>query len=181
MADKKTNLIWIDLEMTGLNPDVDRILEIATIVTDTQLNIIATGPELVINQSQELLLRMDEWCTNQHTNSGLIEKVEDSHIDETIAEQQTLDFLKGYVDSKASPMCGNSICMDRRFLAKYMPKLENYFHYRHLDVSTLKKKKKKWAPEIAKSYHKESRHRALEDIQDSIDELKYYRQNIMRV
>lgn len=181
MADKKTNLIWIDLEMTGLNPSQDRILEIATLVTDTQLNVLATGPELAINQTDRVLQQMDEWCTTQHTLSGLVEKVRASRIDEALAEQQTLDFLAEYVDPQSSPMCGNSICMDRRFLATYMPKLEAFFHYRHLDVSTVKILAKIWAPEIAKSLRKESRHRALEDIQDSIAELQFYRENFIRV
>lgn len=181
MADKKTNLIWLDLEMTGLNTAVDRILEIATIVTDTALNVVAVGPELVISQPEKVILQMDEWCTTQHNATGLVEKVLNSSIDEAIAEQKTLDFLMQHVDAQCSPMCGNTICMDRRFLALHMPKLEAFFHYRNLDVSSVKILYKMWKPDNAKALKKESRHRALEDIQDSIDELKYYREHFLKV
>jgi oligoribonuclease len=181
MADKKNNLIWVDLEMTGLNPNRERIIEIATIVTDSELNIIATGPELVINQPEKLLKDMDDWNTKQHTSTGLVEKVRQSSITESEAELRTLDFLIKYVEPGYSPMCGNSICQDRRFLNLYMPKLEGFFHYRHLDVSTLKILAKNWAPDIASGFSKESNHRALDDIMGSIEELKYYREHLMRV
>lgn len=182
MADKKNNLIWIDLEMTGLDFTKDRIIEIATIVTDPGLNILATGPDLVIKQSKELLDAMDEWNTKQHTSSGLVEKVLSSDTTEEDAEQQTLSFLEQYVEIGYSPMCGNSICQDRRFLYNYMPKLEKYFHYRHLDVSTIKILAKMWAPKVYDAYTtKESNHRALDDIIGSIDELRYYRKNFIDV
>jgi len=181
MADKKNNLIWIDLEMTGLNPNKERIIEIATIVTDSELNILAKGPELIINQSERLLKSMDEWNTRQHTNSGLVSKVIKSTITESEAELRTLDFLMKYVEPKSSPMCGNSVCQDRRFLSLYMPKLESFFHYRHLDVSTLKILAQNWAPEVYEKLTKGSNHRALDDIIGSIEELKYYRQHLLKV
>jgi len=181
MADKKNNFIWIDLEMTGLNPNKERIIEIATIVTDSDLNILATGPELVINQSERLLKSMDEWNTRQHSNSGLVAKVLKSTVTESEAELRTLDFLVQYVDSKTSPMCGNSVCQDRRFLSLYMPKLEAFFHYRHLDVSTLKILAQHWAPDAFEKFSKASNHRALDDIRGSIEELKYYRQHLLQV
>lgn len=181
MADKKNNLIWVDLEMTGLNPNRERIIEIATIVTDSNLNLIATGPELVISQPEKLLRDMDDWNTKQHNASGLVDKVRSSSVSENEAELRTLDFLVKYVEPGYSPMCGNSICQDRRFLSLYMPKLEAFFHYRHLDVSTLKILAKNWAPEIAGGFNKESNHRALDDIIGSIEELKYYRKNIMKI
>ena len=174
------NLIWIDLEMTGLQIEEERIIEIATIVTDSQLNIIAEGPVLAIHQATPLLDAMDEWNTRQHHGSGLVERVKNSSIDETEAERQTLDFLRRYVPPGKSPMCGNSICQDRRFLYAYMPRLCAFFHYRNLDVSTLKELCKRWAPKLAESYHKESQHLALQDIRDSIDELKFYRQNFIK-
>lgn len=167
--------------MTGLDPHKERIIEIATIVTDSQLNIIATGPELVINQPEDLLKRMDDWNTKQHNSSGLVEKVRQSVITEQEAEIRTLDFLLQYVEPRYSPMCGNSICQDRRFLSLYMPKLEAFFHYRHLDVSTLKVLAKHWAPKLLNNLNKPSTHRALEDIIGSIDELKYYRENMLNV
>ena len=181
MADKKNNLIWIDLEMTGLNPNKERIIEIATIVTDSNLNVIATGPELVISQPEKLLKDMDAWNTKQHNSSGLVEKVRSSVITEDEAQLRTLDFLVKYVEPGYSPMCGNSVCQDRRFLSLYMPKLEAFFHYRHLDVSTLKILVKNWAPEIAAGFNKESNHRALDDITGSIEELKYYREQVMKI
>lgn len=179
--DKKSNLIWLDLEMTGLNPNKERIIEMATVVTDANLKIIAVGPELVINQPAKLLKDMDEWNTRQHTRSGLVEKVLQSNITERDAEIQTLAFLVDYVEPGYSPMCGNSICQDRRFLNLYMPKLEAFFHYRHLDVSTLKILAKSWAPHIAGKFNKESNHRALDDIHGSIEELAYYRDNFLKV
>lgn len=181
MTDKKNNLIWLDLEMTGLNPQKDRIIEIATIVTDVDLNILAKGPELVINQSDRLLKDMDEWNTKHHTGSGLIEKVIQSTVTEEEAELRTLDFLVKFVEPGYSPMCGNSIYQDRRFLCLYMPKLEAFFHYRNLDVSSLKILAKHWAPDIYAQLTKESNHRALDDVMGSIEELKFYRQNILKI
>lgn len=181
MANKQNNLIWLDLEMTGLNPNKDRIIEIATIVTDLDLNIIAHGPELVINQPVKFLKDMDEWNTKHHTASGLVDKVLQSTITEHEAEIRTLDFLLKYVDHGYSPMCGNSIYQDRRFLNLYMPKLESFFHYRNLDVSTLKILAKNWAPTILAKFTKESNHRALDDVIGSIAELKFYRENILDI
>ena len=172
------NLIWLDLEMTGLVLEKDRIIEIATIVTDSTLNILATGPVLAIHQSNRLIDNMDDWNSKQHTSSGLVERVKTSNFNEAEAEQQTLDFLAQYVPANASPLCGNSICTDRRFLYLHMPKLEAYFHYRNLDVSTLKILAQRWAPEVANSFTKTSQHLALEDIKDSIDELKHYRDHL---
>ena len=181
MSDKQTNLVWIDLEMTGLDPLYDRILEIASIVTDVQLNIVAIGPEIVIHQDEQILARMNAWVTNQHTSTGLIEKVSASNISEAQAQTATLDFLTQHVNPGTSPLCGNSICMDRRFLVSYMPTLAQYFHYRHLDVSTLKILAQNWAPQIAQNFVKNSSHRALDDIKQSIAELKYYREHLLRV
>jgi oligoribonuclease len=178
--DKKTNLIWIDLEMTGLNFEKDTIIEIATIVTDAQLNEIALGPDLIIHAPDSILDSMDEWCTKQHGKTGLTEQVRASAITLEQAEEETLQFLKDFVEPKASPICGNSICTDRRFLARQMPKLDNFFHYRQLDVSTLKELARRWAPETIKKFEKEGDHRALSDIRDSIAELKYYREHLMR-
>ena len=177
---KKTNLIWIDLEMTGLIPETNVNIEIATVVTDANLNIIDEGPSLAIHQESVLLDAMDEWNTNQHNRSGLVKRVEESTISVIDAESQTLDFLSKYVDPGASPMCGNSICQDRRFLYNYMPNLEKFFHYRHIDVSTLKELAVRWKPNIISSSFKKSRHLALSDIYDSIDELKYYREHFIK-
>jgi oligoribonuclease len=176
---KKTNLIWIDLEMTGLIPEHDVIIEIATVVTDAQLNVVDEGPSIAIHQSNELLDGMDEWNTNQHNHSGLVKRVQESKISIAEAESQTLNFLMKYVDLGASPMCGNSICQDRRFLYNYMPDLEKFFHYRHIDVSTLKELAVRWKPNIISDSYKKSRHLALSDIYDSIDELKHYRKNFI--
>lgn len=177
---KQTNLIWIDLEMTGLIPETDVIIEIATVVTDANLNIIDEGPSLAISQNSELLDGMDEWNTNQHNRSGLVKRVKESTISVVDAENKTLDFVSKYVDPGVSPMCGNSICQDRRFLYNYMPNLEKFFHYRHIDVSTLKELAVRWKPEIVSSSFKKSRHLALSDIYDSIDELKYYREHFIK-
>lgn len=176
---KKTNLIWIDLEMTGLIPEHDVIIEIATVVTDAQLNVVDEGPSIAIQQSNELLDGMDEWNTNQHNHSGLVKRVQESKISIAEAESQTLNFLMKYVDLGASPMCGNSICQDRRFLYNYMPDLEKFFHYRHIDVSTLKELAVRWKPNIISTSYKKSRHLALSDIYDSIDELKHYREHFI--
>ncbi|WP_290701493.1 oligoribonuclease [Amphritea sp.] len=178
---RQSNLIWIDLEMTGLNPEHDRIIEIATIVTDSQLNILAEGPNLVIHQSDQLLDSMDEWCTTQHGQSGLTQGVKDSDISERQAEQNTIDFIASYVDKGASPICGNSIGQDRRFLVKYMPELEAFFHYRNLDVSTIKELARRWAPEVLDGVVKKGSHLALDDIKDSINELEHYRRAFFNV
>lgn len=178
---KKDNLIWIDLEMTGLEPKTDVIIEIATIVTDSDLNILAEGPSLAIHQSDAILEAMDEWCTNQHGNSGLTQRVKDSVISESDAEQQTITFLQEFVDKGASPMCGNSIGQDRRFLNKYMPELEAFFHYRNLDVSSLKELAKRWNPSVADGVVKKGSHLAMDDIRDSINELKHYRDHFLKV
>ncbi len=178
MSDRKTNLIWIDLEMTGLDTQNDKIIEIATIVTDADLNVLAEGPMLAINQPDELLNAMDKWNTKQHGKSGLTERVRNSILNEQDAEKQTIDFLSAYVDAGASPMCGNSICQDRRFMARCMPQLEAFFHYRNLDVSTLKELARRWAPKVADGFKKESSHLALDDTRDSIRELQYYRENL---
>ena len=168
------NLIWIDLEMTGLDPEKEKIIEIATIITDSDLNVIAEGPNIAIHQSNELLDGMDEWNVKQHTSSGLIDAVRTSIISDKEAELETLDFISKYVPSRKSPMCGNTVSHDRRFLSKYMPELENYFHYRHIDVSSVKELIVRWMNQ-AQSYQKNSNHRALDDIKDSINELKHYK------
>lgn len=173
-------LIWIDLEMTGLSPETDRIIEIATIVTDGQLNIVAEGPVMAIKQSEERITAMDAWNTRQHNQSGLVNRVRASTIDEAQAEQLTIQFLQQYLDAGKSPMCGNSICQDRRFLCRYMPQLANFFHYRHLDVSTLKELMQRWRPDLQAGFVKESQHLANEDIKDSIAELLYYRTHFIQ-
>ncbi len=181
MSQDASNLIWIDLEMTGLDTQNDVIIEIATIVTNNQLEIIAEGPMLALHQSDEILAAMDEWNTKQHGGSGLVERVKNSALDEAEAERQTLVFLQQYVPTGKSPMCGNSICQDRRFMARCMPALEDFFHYRNLDVSTLKELANRWAPEVYKGFKKESSHLAMDDIRDSINELKYYRDTFIRL
>jgi oligoribonuclease len=174
-------LIWIDMEMTGLNPDSDRIIEIALLVTDAQLEVVAAGPVRVVHQPDEVLAAMDSWNTGVHGKSGLVEKVKASTLDEAAVEAQMLAFLAEHVPSGVSPMCGNSICQDRRFLARWMPKLETWFHYRNLDVSTLKELVRRWKPEAAKGLKKESKHEAMADILDSIEELKFYRKTVMTI
>ena len=181
MTQDANNLIWIDLEMTGLDTFNDRIIEIATIMTDAQLNILAEGPVLAIHQSDEVLNGMDAWNTRQHGQSGLVERVRKSTLDEAEAERQTIEFLSEYVPEGTSPMCGNSICQDRRFMARCMPKLEAFFHYRNLDVSSLKELVKRWAPDLADGLVKRGKHLALDDIRDSIDELSYYREHFLRL
>lgn len=176
---ERDNLIWIDLEMTGLDPDADRIIEIATIVTDSQLEVVAEGPVIAVHQPDSLLDSMDEWNTRHHNNSGLVERVRASAYSEADAERETLDFLAQHVDKGMSPMCGNSICQDRRFLWRSMPELEAFFHYRHLDVSTLKELARRWKPDILDGLTKQGAHRALDDIRESIEELRYYRRHLL--
>jgi len=178
--DRQNNLIWIDLEMTGLHPDIDRIIEIATIVTDSQLNILEQGPVIAVHQSDAALAAMDDWNTRTHGESGLVQRVQESKFDDAHAEERTIAFLQQWVDEGASPMCGNSIGQDRRFLVRYMPKLESYFHYRNLDVSTLKELARRWAPDVMAGFHKKNTHQALDDIQESIEELKYYRKHFLK-
>lgn len=179
--DKKTNLVWMDLEMTGLNPDTDRILEIATLVTDKDLNIIAEGPNLIVHQSDEVLEAMDEWCTTHHGASGLTARVRASELDELAAEVQTLAFMQQWVEPGQSPLCGNSIWQDRRFLIRYMPKLDQYCHYRNIDVSTLKELARRWRPEVLEGVKKQGSHRALDDIKESIGELQHYRKELLNL
>ncbi len=177
--DKSLNLIWIDLEMTGLQPESDRIIEIATLVTDAELNLLAEGPTLAIKQSDAALEAMDEWNQSHHGASGLIERVKKSTIDENEATRQTIEFLAQYCAKNTSPMCGNSICQDRRFMANYMPELESYFHYRNLDVSSVKELVRRWKPELLNGLVKQGTHQAMEDIKDSVAELQYYREHFI--
>ncbi len=176
MSDKKTNLIWIDLEMTGLNPMKDRIIEIALIVTDKNLNVVAEGEAMAIHQPTSILEKMDDWNTEHHTDSGLWARVEESEYSVQDAERLSIEFLQEHIDIHRSPMCGNTICQDRRFLAKWMPDLENYFHYRQIDVSSIKELFTRWNPKILDGFSKKGNHLAMDDVRESIDELKYYRQ-----
>ncbi len=181
MARRADHLIWIDLEMTGLDTRRDHIIEIATIVTDSQLNVLEEGPVMAIHQSDSVLAGMDEWNQTHHGQSGLIDRVRRSPLSEADAERETLEFLRRYVPAKASPMCGNSICQDRRFLARWMPALEDFFHYRNLDVSSVKELVKRWAPDILAGFSKKASHQALDDIRESIEELRYYREHFFRL
>ena len=181
MPQDQNNLVWMDVEMTGLVPERDGIIEIALVVTDSQLNTVAEAPVLVVHQTDGVLDAMDDWNKSTHARSGLIAKVKASTLTEAEAEQQCLDFLVQHVPSRISPICGNSICQDRRFLARLMPRLEAYFHYRNLDVSTLKELVKRWKPELAKGLTKHGKHEALADIYESIAELKYYRDNFLKI
>lgn len=180
MAQDQNSLVWLDMEMTGLDPGKDRIIEVAIVVTGSNLVAVAEAPVLVVHQTDAVLDAMDNWNKGTHARSGLIEKVKASSLDEATVEERFLAFLEQYVPAKTSPMCGNSICQDRRFLARHMPRLEAYFHYRNLDVSTLKELAKRWRPEIAKGVVKQGKHEALADIYDSIEELKHYRENFLK-
>ena len=181
MAQDQNNLVWMDLEMTGLDPDRDRVIEVAIVVTDSQLNTLAEAPVLVVHQVDAVLEAMDNWNKGTHARSGLIDKVKASVLTESAAEDQLLAFLAQHVPGKTSPLCGNSICQDRRFLARHMPRLEAYFHYRNLDVSTVKELARRWKPEIVKGLVKQGKHEALADIYESIEELKYYRENFLKL
>ena len=176
----KNNLVWIDLEMTGLDPDTDKIIEIATIVTDSDLNILAEGPQLVIHQSQTMMDSMNEWCIEHHGQSGLTGRVLASKISCAKAEQETIEFLEKWVEKGVSPLCGNSIGQDRRFMVKYMPELENYFHYRSIDVSSIKELGRRWAPDMVAAHKKIGAHLALDDIRDSISELQHYKEHFFK-
>ncbi|MHB1667055.1 MAG: oligoribonuclease [Thiomonas sp.] len=179
LAPHESNLLWVDMEMTGLNPDTDRIIEVAVVVTDAQVRVRAEGPVLVVHQSAEVMDGMDAWNKGTHGRSGLIAKVAASTLNEAQAEQELLDFIARYVPAGKSPMCGNSICQDRRFMARGMPRLEAYFHYRNLDVSTLKELAKRWRPEVSAAFKKRQEHTALADIHESIDELLHYREHFL--
>jgi oligoribonuclease len=181
MPQDANHLIWLDMEMTGLDPDRDRILEVAVIVTDSRLATVAEGPVLVVHQADQVLDAMDDWNRTTHGRSGLVDRVRGSGLSETDVEERLLAFLAGHVPAKASPMCGNSICQDRRFLARWMPRLEGYFHYRNLDVSTLKELIRRWRPDLARGVVKQGKHEALADIQESIAELKYYREKFLKI
>jgi oligoribonuclease len=181
MPQDATHLVWLDMEMTGLDPDRDRILEIAIVVTDSRLATVAEGPVVVVRQPDRVLDAMDEWNKSTHGRSGLIDRVRAAGVAEADAEERLLAFLAGHVPAKASPMCGNSICQDRRFLARWLPRLEAHFHYRNLDVSTLKELVRRWRPDLARGIVKQGKHEALADIYESIEELKYYRENFLKV
>ena len=177
----ESNLIWIDMEMTGLQPEVNRVIEVAAVITDKELNILHEGPVVAVHQSDEVLGGMDDWNTETHTRSGLVKRVRESTIDETECERIFIETFRRFVPEGKSPMCGNTIGQDRRFMARWLPNLERYFHYRYVDVSTLKELARRWAPEHVKSFPKSTRHQALSDIQESIDELKHYRRTIMKI
>jgi oligoribonuclease len=181
MAQNETHLVWIDMEMSGLDPDTDRVLEVALVVTDKDLHLVEEGPVLVVRQPDAVLDAMDNWNKSTHGKSGLIDKVKASTLSEADVEQRMLDFMKQHVGERKSPMCGNSICQDRRFLARHMPRLEAYFHYRNLDVSTLKELAARWRPELKDGFKKANSHTALADIQESIEELRYYRERFIRL
>ncbi|WP_218353475.1 oligoribonuclease [Alteromonas lipotrueiana] len=181
MSKHDLNLVWIDMEMTGLDPETCKVLEIATIVTDAQLNVLAEGPVIAVHQPDSLLDSMDEWCTRVHGESGLTARCQQSNVTEAEAAQQTIDFISQYVDAGKSPLCGNTIGQDRRFLVKYMPELESYFHYRSIDVSTVKELARRWKPEILEGFNKKGVHLALDDIRESIEEMKFYRENVFSI
>jgi len=181
MAGNDSNFIWIDLEMTGLDPERDRIIEIATLVTDANLNILAEGPVMAVHQSDAQLALMDEWNVRTHTGSGLVERVKASTFDDNAAQLKTIEFLQQWVPAGKSPICGNSVGQDRRFLFKYMPQLETYFHYRYLDVSTLKELARRWKPEVLSGFKKQNTHQALDDIRESVAELAYYREHFIQL
>ena len=181
MAQNQNYLIWVDMEMTGLVPETDRIIEVAFVITDNDLNTVAEAPVLVVHQEASVLDCMDAWNTSTHGKSGLIEKVKSSLLNDEQVEAQMIELLKEYVPIRTSPMCGNSICQDRRFMARWMPKLEEYFHYRNLDVSTLKELAKRWKPDMAKGVKKHGKHEALADIYESIEEMKHYREHFLKL
>ena len=175
------NLCWLDMEMTGLSPETDRIIEVAVIITDSDLNVLAQSPVYAVHQSDEVLDAMDEWCTATHGRTGLTQRVRESQYTEAEVEQKLLDFIAAWIPAQASPMCGNSVHQDRRFMQKYMPRLEAYFHYRNLDVSTLKELAKRWNPAVAKGVVKRGSHKALDDILESIEEMRYYRDHFLKL
>lgn len=181
MAQDATRLVWLDMEMTGLQPDTDRVIELAMVVTDAQLNTVAESPVWAVHQSDAVLDAMDDWNKGTHGKSGLIDRVRSSGLSEADVESAALAFLGEHLPPRTSPMCGNSICQDRRFMARYMPKLEDWFHYRNLDVSVLKELCRRWKPELAKGFTKETKHTALADVYESIDELKYYREHFLKL
>lgn len=181
MAQDATHLVWIDMEMTGLDPDADRIIELAAVITNSQLEVVAEGPVLAVHQPDAVLNAMDDWNRSTHGRSGLIERVRNSQLDEAAAEARMLEFLRAWVPVRTSPMCGNSVCQDRRFMARHMPQLENWFHYRNLDVSTVKELVRRWQPQLAKGVVKQGKHQALADIMESIDELRYYRTHAFKI
>ncbi|HEY5995083.1 MAG TPA: oligoribonuclease [Gallionellaceae bacterium] len=181
MAQNQNHLVWLDMEMTGLNPDTDRIIEVAMVITDANLETVAESPVVVVHQPDSILDAMDNWNKSTHGKSGLIDKVKASRVDEAAAQALLLEFLKEYVPERASPMCGNSICQDRRFMARWMPQLEAWFHYRNLDVSTLKELAKRWKPEVASGIKKHGKHEALADIYESIEEMRHYRDNFLKL
>ncbi len=181
MAQNQNHLVWLDMEMTGLNPDTDRIIEVAMVITDSSLETVAESPVVVVHQTDSILDGMDNWNKSTHGKSGLIDKVKASTMDEVAAQAQLLAFMQEYVPERASPMCGNSICQDRRFMARWMPQLEAWFHYRNLDVSTLKELAKRWKPEVASGIKKHGKHEALADIYESIEEMRHYRDNFLKL